>query len=233
MENRPTIALIVRHTAAPIHTNCFAAIEAAGGNLTDIWEKFDPGDYDGLLIPGGTDVDPERYGRRNECSDSPDPELDAHQFAAIDAFVKAGKPVLGICRGHQVLNVFFGGTLIQDIPTRYTPPGDLPKLFHSQVDDRDSMHLTHAAPGGFPARIYGEEFPVNSAHHQAVETLGEEMEAVQWAADGIVEATRHRSLPVISVQWHPERMCLKHARPDTVDGLPLFRYFLELCRGRA
>ena len=70
---------------------------------------------------------------------------------------------------------------------------------------------------------------MNSAHHQAVETPGEGLVAVQWAEDGIVEAACHRSLPVISVQWHPERMCMDHKRSDTVDGLKVFEYFVELC----
>ena len=230
MDTRPTIGLIVRPAAAPRHRNCFDAMEAAGARLVDIWENFDAAAFDGLLIPGGGDVNPALYHRGNLGSETPDPELDAGQFAAIDAFLAAGKPVMGICRGHQLLNVYFGGTLIQDIPTRYVPPEGVEKRYHSQVNDRDGAHMTRALPGSFVAGLYGEAFPVNTAHHQAVETLGEGLTAVQWAEDGIVEASCHRSLPVVTVQWHPERMCLRHAREDTVDGLPVLRYFVEMCR---
>ena len=228
---RPTIALPVRSAAAARHQNCFDAIEAAGGHLADIWDDYDANAFDGLLIPGGGDVDPARYHRANAGSEAPDPELDARQFAAIEAFLKAGKPVMGICRGHQVVNVYFGGTLIQDIPSQYAPPAGKPVLYHSQVNDRDGAHMSYASPGSFVANVYGTtDLPVNTAHHQAVETPGEGLEAVQWAEDGTIEAMRHRTLPVVTVQWHPERMCLRHAREDTVDGLPVIRFFVDMCR---
>lgn len=233
MQNRPTVAMIIRPESARKYENCFNAMEAAGARLVGIWEDFDARAFGGLLIPGGGDVDPAVYHRPNEGSERPDRALDDHQFAAVDAFLEAGLPVMGLCRGHQVLNAYFGGTLIQDIPTRYAPPGGAPALYHSQVGGRDGAHMTHALEGSFVAELYGADFPVNTAHHQAVEALGDGLEAVQWAEDGIVEAARHRSLPVISVQWHPERMCLRHARGDAVDGLPVLRYFAEMCaRGK-
>lgn len=228
MNNRPIIALPVRPSAAPRHANWYDAVEAAGGKLADIWEGYGAAEFDGLLIPGGGDVDPAFYHRPLDGGEPPDRELDEHQFAAIGAFVRAGKPILGVCRGHQVLNVYFGGTLIQDIPTQYAPPGGGAPLNHSQVDDRDDAHMTHALPGSFVAGVYGmTELPVNTAHHQAVEIPGEGFEVVQWAEDGTVEAMRHKTLPVFALQWHPERMCLKHARADTVDGLKIIRYFVE------
>ena len=231
MKTRPTLALPVRPAVAPRHANNFNAVEAAGGRLVNVWEDFDVADFDGLLIPGGGDVDPALYHRPLDGGGAPDRELDDRQFAVISAFLAAGKPVLGICRGLQVLNVYFGGTLIQDLPTQYAPPEGRPALYHSQVNDRDGAHMTRAVPGSFLAELYGEAFPVNTAHHQAVETPGRDLEIVQWAEDGTVEAFHHRALPVIAVQWHPERMCLRHARPDTVDGLPVFRHFLGMCEG--
>ena len=74
--------------------------------------------------------------------------------------------------------------------------------------------------------LYGERFTVNSAHHQCVDRLGDGLRAAAWSEDGVIEACRHKSLPVYSVQWHPERMCLCHTRADTVDGGTLFRWFI-------
>ena len=136
----------------------------------------------------------------------------------IEAYLRAGKPIMGICRGHQVLNVYFGGSLTQHLPGAEK---------HVPTKAGDSAHATRALPGSFPAALYGERFPVNSAHHQGIARLAPDLEAVQWAEDGVIEACRHKSLPVYSVQWHPERMCLRHARADTVDGGTLFRWFIE------
>lgn len=76
---------------------------------------FDPSDFDGLLLPGGCDIAPSRYGQEKTAEETVDDELDAIQFAALERFLAAGKPVFGICRGHQLLNVAFGGTLIQHL----------------------------------------------------------------------------------------------------------------------
>lgn len=180
-------------------------------------------EFDGLLLPGGyADVCPERYGQvptpggashRNE-------PLDDLQFAVLDQFVKAKKPVFGICRGHQLINVYFGGILNQNIPT----------ADHHICGAIYMAHDTTAAADSFLAPLYGEKFPTNTSHHQAVETLGKGMTAVQFSDDNVVEATQHESLPVWSVQWHPELMCFHYARPDTVDGSVVLRWFLEQCK---
>ena len=181
----------------------------------------DPGAFDGLLMPGGTDIDPARYHRANTASEDVDPALDARQFAALDAFVRAGKPVLGICRGHQLINVYFGGTLIQHLPTAKV---------HSRCGDSwDKAHGSVATPGGLMESLYGRSFPVNSAHHQAVEAVGRGLIVDQRSEDGVIEALRHESLPLFCVQWHPERMCLERARPDAVDGSVVLRHFLRMC----
>jgi putative glutamine amidotransferase len=180
--------------------------------------------YDGLLIPGGGDVNPARYGQENHGSIYIMDQLDSLQLSMIDDFVKSNKPVLGICRGHQVINVYFGGTLIQHLPTSER---------HSRgIDEPDKVHGCIAVPGSWLSSLYGTEFMHNSAHHQAVDRPGSGLVIDSHAAeDGIVEAMHHAELPVYSVQWHPERMCLEHARTDTVNGLSVLQFFSRLCGG--
>lgn len=166
------------------------AAEAAGGRLCF---GGDPADCDFLLLPGGGDLEPWRYGQENTASRGLEPERDAAELALLDLFMTLGKPVFGVCRGMQTLNVFFGGTLLQDIPG------------HGQVLGRDRLHEVRTAAGPLAA-LCGEDLTVNSAHHQALDRLGAGLEVVQWAPDGVVEAVCHRSLPVWGVQWHPERL---------------------------
>ena len=183
------------------------AVERAGGGV-----RFggSPAGCGGLLLPGGGDVEPWRYGAGNIASRGLEPERDTAELMLLEQFVRAGRPVLGICRGIQVVNVFFGGTLRQDIPG------------HSAVGGRDRLHEVRTAPS--PLRgVCGERCVVNSAHHQAVERLGQGLRAVQWSGDGVVEALCHETLPVWGVQWHPERL-------DGPLGEELLRAFLALCR---
>lgn len=165
-----------------------------------------------LLLPGGGDVDPWRYGQENTACRDLEPGRDALEMELLDRFTTQGKPVLGICRGMQAVNVFFGGDLVQDWPG------------HSAVEGVDRIHTVQTAPS--PLReLYGERCVVNSRHHQTVGRLGSGLEALQWAEDGVVEAFRHRTLPVWGLQWHPES--LAEDRPaGTVDGLALYRAFL-------
>lgn len=199
--------------------NYTLALMELGAEPVVIWDEFDVSEFDGLLLPGGVDIHPARYNQQDIACGIIDEALDEIQFNALDAFIKAGKPVFGICRGHQLLNVYFGGTLIQHIDT--APD-------HQDIDDVDNAHGTSAQ--GFVAEIYGENPVVNSSHHQAVDVPGEGLIIVQRAEDGVVEAMAHESLPVFSVQWHPERMCFSYAREDTVDGSAVLQYFLDMCR---
>ena len=181
-------------------------------------------EYDGLLLPGGCDIDPKRYHREKEtCCGETDPALDELQLSALDAFIRAGKPVFGVCRGQQLINVYFGGTLIQDLPQSHRHKKD-------ESTKKDRVHGSKAFTGSWIEGIYGEAFPVNSSHHQAADEVGEGLVVDQYSDDGVIEAMHHASLPVWCVQWQPERMCLSRARLDTVDGSAVFRYFIEKCR---
>lgn len=206
--------------------NYLDALARLGARGVLVHTACDPGEYGGLLLPGGWDADPALYGQANTESHHVDRALDDLQLHATDAFVKAGRPVLGICRGHQMINVYFGGTLIQHLP-------ESPAHSREEGACDDKVHPTRARENSFLYRLYGAHFCTNSAHHQAVDCPGEGLEVVQWSGDGVVEGLVHRALPVWGVQWHPERMCFMHARTDTVDGAVVINMFLNECRGRA
>lgn len=172
---------------------------------------------DGLVLPGGGDVDPCLYGAENRGSDHIERALDEAQLAAARAFLRAGKPVLGICKGMQVINIALGGGIIQHLATADLHRGE-----------GDLVHSCLSFEGTVLRRLYGRRFPVNSLHHQAVGRLGEGLRVTAVSPDGVPEALEHETLPVLAVQWHPERMCFGKARPDTVDGAALFRRFREL-----
>lgn len=165
-------------------------------------------------------MDPSYFGQEDRGSLGIDRDRDQAELALLDAFLGKGKPVLAICRGHQVVNVWLGGDLIQDLGER--------NPLHLRMD-RDQVHQIRTQPGSFLHRLYGEEFPVNSHHHQAVDRLGRGLRATAYADDGVVEAIEHESFPLIAVQFHPERMTGALARPDTVDGGAIFAAFLALC----
>ena len=167
-------------------------------------------------------MDPGLYGQEAWPETEYDTALDTLQLEVLQGFLKKGKPVFGICRGHQLINVAMGGTLIQDLPDaashKRLPTGE------------DHVHFCDADPDSWIAEMYGDHFAVNSSHHQGVDRPGKGLRVVLRAQDGVVEAMQHKTLPVWSVQFHPERMGFARRREDTVDGSLLFRFFLEKCR---
>lgn len=200
--------------------NYRAALAALGAEPALVERDCEAENFDGLLLPGGGDLAPWRFGQENCGSEEIDEELDTLQFAVLDRFVKAGKPVLGICRGHQVINVYFGGDLVQDLGVK--------NACHRRVHGQDRLHLCRAEADSWIGALYGTEFVTNSAHHQAVGCLGTGLRAVSWSEDDVVEALAHEKLPVCSVQWHPERLCFAHANSEAVDGSRVLQWFLEL-----
>ncbi len=175
----------------------------------------------GLLIPGGCDVAPRFFGEEPR----PDmeefkPELDRFQLALTATALERKLPILGICRGAQVLNIALGGTLIQHI----LPRGDM--VQHRQKSRRHfPSHSVIAEAGSLIEQLLGHTFWVNSYHHQAIDTLGRGLRITARAADGIVEAVELEGQRfVMGVQWHPEAMADQ-------DGpmAPLFRAFVEAC----
>ena len=183
---------------------------------------------DGLLMQGGEDMSPKSYG---EVPLNPlwagDEVRDRYEIELLQEFLAQGKPVLGICRGHQVINVAFGGSLYQDIATQLPDKG-------SHRDDARREHHFHdmrIQPGTWLARLYpGTGIArINTIHHQAVKGLGKGLvvEALS-EPDGIVEAIRWEGRGfVVGVQWHPEFM--DPDDPGLIDSAPLLRAFLSAC----
>lgn len=161
----------------------------------------------GLLLTGGSDVDPARYGQPpHPETEAPDPARDAFELAVVAQASASGLPTLAICRGLQVLNVARGGTLVQDIRTERPAAG-------LHVDDTTPQTLVHpltVEPGTLLARVLcaapAEEWKlVNSRHHQAIDRLGTGLLVSATASDGIVEAVEDPAHPfLLAVQFHPE-----------------------------
>lgn len=158
--------------------------------ISDSTENLDR--FDGLLLSGGPDLDPEWYGEENTASLGIDRDYDRRGFDALKYFYEAGKPVLGICRGFQVINVFFGGSLHQDIPDHNLKPEERHKVIFTEEN--------------FLADVYPPEILVNSFHHQAAKVPGKGLRVFAYAEDGTIEAAVHKDGRVFGVQWHPERM---------------------------
>ncbi len=151
---------------------------------------FNVDDYDALVLGGGGDVEPSLYGESNQGSRNVDVNEDKLQMAAIKKFVEAGKPVFGVCRGEQVLNVYFGGTLIQD---RSGHMGG-----YRAVSTAEGSLFEGVMPNGYSAY---------HSHHQCVKDLGSGLWATAYdTKDGTIEGFEHKSLPVFGVQYHPEAM---------------------------
>ncbi|MGI9079753.1 MAG: gamma-glutamyl-gamma-aminobutyrate hydrolase family protein [Acidimicrobiales bacterium] len=159
------------------------------------------GCLDGLLLSGGGDVDPARYGATTSPEVSGvEPERDAWELALVAYALKVGLPILGTCRGAQVLNVAMGGTLVAHLPA-VTWNEHCQRDRWSEVVHDVSVQRTSTLSAIVGAEVMG----VNSLHHQAVDQVGTGLRAVGWADDGVIEAVEGLgSAPVLGVQWHPE-----------------------------
>lgn len=192
-----------------LRQNYCSAVSASGGvPLVLPHEQEAVGRYadllDGLIVTGGNfDVDPSLFGAdtRHDTVKVKD-QRTQFEWALTDAMLRRNKPVLGICGGQQLLNVVLGGTLVQHIPDAFPEA-----LAHEQPNPRDQAgHIVHISSGTQLHGIVGAtELPVNSAHHQAVETIGPGMRINAVAPDGVIEGIEHPAYRFcIGVQWHPE-----------------------------
>ncbi len=171
---------------------------------------------DALLLPGGGDITPAFFGERNAGSRHIDTELDILQLQALDYAIAQSMPVLGICKGMQLINVALGGTLIQDLPTAQI----------HQYQGKDQYHITELLPDSCLSGMLGSTAMVNSAHHQGIGRAGSSLTAIQWCpTDNCVEAIVHESLPILGLQWHPERL---EPEQTTLQGSLVWSSFLSL-----
>lgn len=153
---------------------------------------------DGVIVTGGADVDPARYGEVDEHAYGVDADRDAFEFAAVHAALAAGVRVLGICRGAQVVNVALGGTLHQDLPTAGFDG------HWEETRQYEAVHGVVAEPGTLAAAVLGGATQVNSIHHQAIKDPAPGVVVSARAPDGVIEAIEAHGL--LAVQWHPERL---------------------------
>lgn len=181
----------------------------------------------GLLLTGGGDVDPSRYGEASHATASDlDPDRDDYEIALVRQAVEADIPILGICRGMQVINVALGGTLIQDVPSEVAGVVE-----HAIKEPRFAIaHEVWIAPSSLLWSLMrdklaeGEACQVNSRHHQALKKVAEGFEVSATAPDGVIEAIERRtSRFCVGVQWHPENFW------RTGEFRPLFEAFVTAC----
>jgi putative glutamine amidotransferase len=170
----------------------------------------------GLILTGGADVDPSRYGAdRGERTGEPRPDRDGWEAALVHAAISRGLPTLGICRGMQMVAVALGGRLVQHLPDVVGDESHCPTV------GRHGCHDVSLAAGSRIAELLGSQVAVATYHHQAVGVLPEGLVATGWAQDGTIEAFEQSTASwLVGVQWHPE----------VADGAELFGGFVDVCR---
>jgi putative glutamine amidotransferase len=186
---------------------------------------------DGLVLQGGSDIAPESYGEKPlNPKWSGDVVRDRYELSLFREFVRQGKPVLGICRGCQMINVAFGGTLYQDLATQIPGSGE----HRSEAKYENNVHAMRVLPETWLAKLYpGVTMSrINTIHHQAVKDLGKGLvPEARSDPDDVVEALRWEGESfVVGVQWHPEFMDPQDA--TLMDGKPLLEAFVAACEHR-
>lgn len=226
-------------------------VRDGGGEPVLLTAAESPGELDGVVLPGGGDLDPRLYGEEpgTACYDV-SAEQDALDLAVARQAIAAGLPVLGICRGHQLLNVLYGGTLVQDMdpslvahrepaPAHGAGPwawhevgivggSKVAGLYGTTGHGAGSAARSGAGPGTGPGAAAAVTVKIASGHHQAVARVADGLMVTGVADDGTVEALEDPERWVASVQWHPEAVEL-----PAEERLAPFRAFAEVCRDRA
>lgn len=188
---------------------------AAGGIPVFLPLDLAPADamekLDGILLTGGDDIAPDRYGAvAGPHTHTPEPTRDDYELELFRLAAEAGRPTLGICRGMQLINVASGGTLHQHVPE------------HAFVEEPGSVeqHDVAIAAESRLANVYGTKHAVNSLHHQSVAEIGSGLVVTATSPDGGAEGLEHTALPIVAVQWHPEML-------PTAATDPIFRWLVD------
>jgi putative glutamine amidotransferase len=195
----------------PFGASC--VLDGGCGDVSVLAERMD-----GLLLSGGGDIHPRFYGRNlNGQFASVDEQRDERERDLLRSFCEKRKPVFGICRGIQVVDVFFGGTLFRELGTAHL--------------HESTIHSVVTSENGGLREMLGERLSVNSYHHQAIRTLGRGLVVTAVSdADGVIEGIEHDSLPVSAVQWHAERMIEGVCRDTETSMRPLLARFVAQVR---
>ncbi|RPI97582.1 MAG: hypothetical protein EHM39_09265 [Chloroflexi bacterium] len=206
----------VRHQYVPYLMSIGLLPIVIPNHLGDVRAYVAALDVEGLVLTGGGDIAPERYGQPNTASNELAPTRDQTESVLLDWATEQNRPVLGICRGVQMINVYFGGGLVQDILT------ELGSRVHGKGNDAHDIQICDPR---FADVIGADGLRVNTYHHQGISRDGLAPALNVFAvspADGVVEGVFHREKPVIGVQWHPER-----PTPSTEADARRFRRFFE------
>ncbi|WP_024294676.1 gamma-glutamyl-gamma-aminobutyrate hydrolase family protein [Lacrimispora indolis] len=209
--------------AVMVNKTYTTAVAAAGGVPLLPIELELTEDYcdkaDGLILTGSVSFSPKP--ELSEAVQKEEPKRSIFDASIYQAFVKAKKPVLGICLGHQVINEQQGGTIIRNF--KYTEGIEHMLIQHSVKTEKGS--LLH--------ELFGEEFYVNSRHNNKIGILGKSLKAAAYSNDRVIEAIEHDTLPVYGVEWHPERMRGDIIDPpEGIDMSPMFEAFVKICGSR-
>lgn len=205
--------------SASNYANYDAALRESGMEPVFSMDVSLASECDGLLLTGGYDIDPAYYGQENTACYNVDPIKDREEIALVHQFLSMERPIFGICRGHQILNVALGGDMIQHVPG------------HAQLDTGvDDIHPV-TAEHDFMWKLYGERFAVNSAHHQIIGRLGKGLSVTCRSDEGYIEGILHENGKAFGVQFHPERIGFAKRRSEAVDGALLFDVFRDMLNG--
>ena len=209
----PKLLLSVAHGGAENYISAFKSFDF---EVTAEYssERFS---CDALVLCGGGDISPEFFGEKNNGSNPPDIMRDKSELILFEKYFSAKKPIIGICRGCQLINVALGGKLIQHLDTFQN---------HVSKFGTDLVHEVSNVGRSSFIEFFGHSMVVNSAHHQACSVLGEGLSISQMHGDGTVEAIEGER--ILGMQWHPERMIGKFFRPEFSGGNKIFELIKKI-----
>ena len=195
--------------------NYIGASEQSGFEvITDLSPNEAAKECDAILFSGGSDINPKLYGEELTLSEGIDDKRDNDEYEYLDAFNKVNKPIFGICRGIQIINVYFGGSLYQHI-------GD---------NHKDGSHNINVIKNSFIDKAYPDGMRSNSSHHQAVKKMAPGFKISAISDEGIIEAIECPEKNIYATQFHPERMTLKHLSENYSDGKNYFDFIYKVTK---